>query len=54
MIPKDLDSLQQKKETTFLYTLVLENGMELKEGDEVSFDEVEGNRGKSANNIKLL
>ena len=38
----------------FVHISALENGMELKEGDEVSFDEVEGNRGKSASNIKLL
>lgn len=38
----------------FVHVSALENGMSLNEGDAVSFDQVDGNRGKSAVNIKLL
>lgn len=41
-------------EDVFVHISALEDGMSLNEGDNVSFEEVDGKRGKSANNIKLL
>ena len=41
-------------EDVFVHISALEEGMSLNEGDSVSFEEVDGKRGKSANNIKLL
>jgi len=38
----------------FVHVSALVNGLKLHEGDEVSFEEVEGKRGKAASNIKLL
>ena len=41
-------------EDVFVHISALEDGMSLNEGDSVSFEEVDGKRGKSANNTKLL
>ena len=41
-------------EDVFVHISALEDGMTLNEGDSVSFEEVDGKRGKSASNIKLL
>ena len=41
-------------EDVFVHISALEDGMSLTEGDSVSFEEVDGKRGKSASNIKLL
>lgn len=41
-------------EDVFIHISALEEGMTLNEGDSVSFEEVDGKRGKSASNIKLL
>lgn len=41
-------------EDVFVHISALEDGISLNEGDSVSFEEVDGKRGKSASNIKLL
>ncbi len=41
-------------EDVFVHISALEDGMSLNEGDSVSFEVVDGKRGKSASNIKLL
>ena len=41
-------------EDVFVHISALEDGMSLNEGDSVYFEEVDGKRGKSASNIKLL
>ena len=41
-------------EDIFVHVSALESGMVLNEGDSVSFEEVDGKRGKSAANIELL
>ncbi len=41
-------------EDVFVHISALEDGMSLNEGDSISFEVVDGKRGKSASNIKLL